>query len=53
MVDDFAERIGKEQGGTREIEGVLAFPADSAETFDGGRRVAALRAKGRCDGDEA
>ena len=49
VMDDFAKRVGKQQGGSGEVEDVLGRSAEAAETFDGRRRFAALRTEGRLE----
>jgi hypothetical protein len=47
MMNDLPKRACKQQGGSREIENVLAFHAQTAEAFDRGRRFAAFCAERR------
>ena len=53
MMDDFAKRVGEEQGRSREVEGILVPAAVAAKTFDCGRRFAALQAERRLERDES
>src|SRR2546427_10047281 len=52
MVNDLAERVCEEQCRSREIELVLAHATESAQTFNRGRRLAALWAKRRFEPHE-
>jgi hypothetical protein len=52
VMQDSPHWIGKEKQRAREVEGVVAAPATSAETFDDGSRHAALRAERPGDGFE-
>jgi len=47
VVDDFSERVREEEGGSRKVENVFAFPASSTQALNGRRRFSALRAKRR------
>lgn len=53
MMNDFSKCIGEEQCRSREIELMLTFAAESAQSFDRGRGLTALRTERRLERHEA
>jgi hypothetical protein len=53
MMDDFAKRTGKQQCGSGEVEDMIAFDAQAAESFNRRRRLSTFRTERRIEPQQA
>src|SRR6478672_12320833 len=53
MMDDFTQRVREQQGGSREVEMMIAPQAGTAQSFNGRCRFSAFRAERRFERNQA